>query len=233
MKRILLVVLVVCLLAGQASAGMYVMDKATAIDLREVTYRNALLPDSSLGWVGYNDGTAFPTPQAGTKVFGTGSYGEGMYYQVGFRGYLEDDSFGSPYPSVDIGAKANTNGVLTALKLLGSFDSYGLNIANDNDDGWEYNLYADFGATKYRSGTWTSLAKDSQTFLTLSFAHLGPGGAIVSSEDFSNLTDIGLEIRSIKSGGDIYHTSVVPVPAAVILGILGLGVVGIKLRKYA
>jgi hypothetical protein len=231
MKRILLVVLVVCLLAGQASADMYVMDAATAINLRNVTWYDGAT-SNSLDWVGYNDGTAFPTTQAGIPVSPySGNYGEGMYYQVAFRGGLDSSVLGT-YASVDIGAAANTNGVLDALKLLGSFDSYGLNIANDNDDSWEYKLYADFSGTRYDSPSWTSLGTDSQTFLTLSFAHVVPGGGTVSSEDFQYLTDIGFVIRATQDQ-DTFHTSVVPVPGAVLLGILGLGVVGIKLRKYA
>ncbi len=226
MKRILLFLVVVGLFTGQASAGMYVMDAATAINLRDVTYYNADA-SSSLDWVGYNDGTAWNNIQAGIRVSGSGDYGFPMYYQVGFAGDLKDSALGIPLASVDIGAAANTNGVLDALKLLGSFDSYGLNIANDNDDSWEYNLYADFSTKSYRSPAWTLLGSETHTFLTLSLVS-APGG----SEDFQYLTDIGFEIRATKYT-DTYHTSVVPVPAAVVLGILGLGVVGLKLRKYA
>jgi hypothetical protein len=197
------------------------MDADTAIDLRDVTFYNAL-STSSLDWVGYNDGTAFPTPQAGTGVYGSGAYGEGMYYQVGFGGFLRDDSFGTPFPSVDIGAKANTNGVLDALQSLGSFNSYGLYIANDDDDTWEYRLYADTENSNYRSGTWTALTQDKHRFLTLTF----PGAGL----NFSGLTDIGFEIRATQDT-DSFHTSVIPVPAAAVLAILGLSVAGIKLRK--
>ena len=221
MKRFLLFTLLVGLLAGQASAAMYHMITPTAIDLRAVTFYN---DDGSgnLGWVGYNDGTAFPTDQTGTRVFGSGDYGQGMQYKVGFRGLLVDDSLGTPFPSVDIGAAANTNGVLDALKGLGSFDGFSLYIANDNDDTWEYKLYTDFGATKYRSISWTSLSLDTNTLLTLSFPNTA----------FSGLTDIGFEIRATKDT-DVFHTSVVPVPGAILLGMLGLSVAGIKLRKFA
>jgi len=228
MRRILLFCVVVGLFAGQASAGMYVMDAATAINLRDVTYYNAD-PSSSLDWVGYNDGTAWNGDQAGNRVWGSADYGFPMYYQVGFGGDLKDSSVGIPLASVDIGAAGNTNGVLTALQGLGSFDSYGLYIANDNDDSWEYRLYADINGTPYRSGSWTLLSKETHTFLTLSFGGLKAFGV---SPGYTGLTDIGFEIRATKYT-DTYHTSVVPVPGAVILGLLGLGVVGWKLRKYA
>ena len=223
-KRILLLVFCIAALSLNAApvmADMYEMDINTAIGLRAVTFYDAL-GSSSLDWVGYNDGTPFPTPQAGTKVFGTGSYGDGMYYDVGFRGTLGDAVFGAPFPSVDIGAAADTGGVLTALQKLGEFTDYGLYIANDNDDTWEYKLYADFGATSHRSAAWTSLTQDTQTHLTLSFP----------KTDFAGLTDIGFQIRATKDT-DVFHTSVVPVPGAILLGILGLTVVGVKLRKYA
>jgi hypothetical protein len=60
-----------------------------------------------------------------------------------------------------------------------------------------------------------------------------------SIPDTDDIDDIGFYIKDDFLGGDYpsdpdaYHISVVPVPGAVLLGILGLGVAGIKLRKYA
>jgi len=187
-----------------------------------VTFYDALC-SSSLGGVGYDDGTGFPAPQAGTKVFAAGNYGDGMSGSVGLRGTLEDLVFGAPFPSLDIGAAANTNGVVTSLNALDSFDSLGLHIANDDDDTWEYKLYADIGGSSYRSPAWTSLAQDTDTHLTLSF-----GAALA----FSGLKDIGFQIRAAQDT-DVFHASVIPVCGAILLGMLGLGAVGLKLRKYA
>jgi len=58
------------------------------------------------------------------------------------------------------------------------------------------------------------------------------------TETFTVLTAGNYNLSFEGTGGDnigmlLDNVSVVPVPAAVILGILGLGVVGIKLRKYA
>ena len=227
---LLLTVAVLCLSATSAMADMYVMDVDTAINLRAVTFYNDS-GSSNLEWVGYNDGTPFPNNQAGILEDGGGFYGSPMYYSVGFKGDLVDDVFGDPYPSVDIGAKANTNGVLTVLQGLAPadpFDSYGLHVANDNGEDWQYRLYAEFddgasGTTRHDSALWTTLSSKTQTFVTVDF-----GGDV----DFADLQDIGFTIRATTSD-DSYHTSVVPVPGAVLLGILGLGAAGIKLRKYA
>ena len=57
----------------------------------------------------------------------------------------------------------------------------------------------------------------------------------ISTPTFTGpVTEFGfkLEYQGIH-GSDNFRISVVPVPAAVILGILGLGIAGIKLRKYA
>jgi len=51
---------------------------------------------------------------------------------------------------------------------------------------------------------------------------------------FSSLQDLfaSLGQGSVLDNGSV-HAQVVPIPAAVLLGMLGLGVTGMKLRKYA
>ena len=224
MKRFLLFALVVGLFAGQASAGMYEMDAADALNLRDVTWSDTTVGGSNiLKYVGSNPGTA-----AGDRVYGTSSvYGKPMYYDVGFLGNLEDIS-GDGYASVLIGAKANTNGVLDTIKALGSFDSFGMPFSNDNDDSWQYKLYVDTTGGNYATPWSASLSSGGTTYLTLAF---------VGDVNFNTLTDIGFGIRldTAASGNvsDDFHTSVVPVPGAVLLGMLGLSVAGLKLRKFA
>ncbi|MFZ2147477.1 MAG: hypothetical protein WAV28_09665 [Sedimentisphaerales bacterium] len=222
MKRILLVVLVVCLLAGQASADMYTMDVATAIQLRDISTSWSDTTGGGynyLKWVGYNPGTS------ADRVYGSGAYGETMFYAVGFAADLTDlDDDG--VASVKIGVAGGAGSLPT-----GTYDGFYLPISNDNDDNYKYKLYVDDATTGYyESASWTSLSADTQTTLILDLTQPGDGGL-----DFSNLNDIGfiVQIYGMAGVSDTFHTSIVPVPGAVILGILGLGVVGWKLRKYA
>ena len=227
MKRVLIFCVVVGLFAGQASASIYVMDAATAVQLREVSV--SPLPDTHVkNWVGYNDGTPWPNTQSGIRTDGAGIYGEPMWNSVGFVGVLNDNDDPLNGAWVEIGALYPGSTVLSSIQSAagGPFTSFRMPIANDNDDNWEVMLYVDttlgVGGTRYWTG-WTALTGKTHTTLTVTFPSL-----IFSTQ----LTDIGFGIHSTKST-DSYHVSVVPVPAAVILGILGLGVVGLKLRKYA
>ena len=93
------------------------------------------------------------------------------------------------------------------------------------------------GGKEYNSGAYVELAgTGGSTNLST--------GAPVGGLDLSTITDIGIRIQGnmigltpgnsdYPSNPDAFHFSVVPVPAAVLLGILGLSVAGIKLRKHA
>jgi len=213
MKRILLVVLVVGLFAGQASAAMYTLSGSYALTLDDVAY-------SDLGSVNVSS----PTTSEST-------YGQNMQGVVGFFGDL-DDTDDDDYAWVkmgDTGASLNLD--------LSAYTDYYLIVANDNQSIWGVQLHMKAGGTEYVTG-YTDVSPFTSTTLTLNFATATPGG--ITAAALGDVDDIGFYIRGYLSGTagypsdpDNYHISVVPLPAAVILGILGLGVVGIKLRKYA
>lgn len=218
MKRFLLFCMVVGLLAGQASADMYQMDTTTAKDMLQIGSVSA--GDlGALEYVGYNDGQSLADEVWGTtwNYYGAGT----MFYSVGFSGSLFDND--------DSGLAQLTIGLSTP-GLSGNYAGFMLPLANDNDDIWQYRAYVKVGdSTTYSdSGIWTDLGPGEFTTLIVNFS---------TGINFNTVTGIGFEIRWNRSlndtSGDIFSTSVVPVPAAVLLGILGLGVVGLKLRKYA
>ena len=231
MKRIILFALVAGLIATQASADMFEMDTKTALNLRAVSFSDDSssvplgLMSNNLTYIGINPGDATDN-ELGYPI----SYNStnDMLFSVGFSGTLTDLN-NDGVASVDIGAAANTNGVLDTLRGLGSnIDEYRLYVANDNAENWAYNLYAVFddgsgGTDRFESSPLTTLPAPGIALLTLNFG---------SNQDFSQLQDLGFTI-STAGTNDKFHTSVVPVPAAALLGVLGLGIAGLKLRKYA
>ncbi len=192
MKRVLLSVAVICLLAGQGWADMTLtLNKTQAMSL---------------------DGTV--------SAGGTGSFygvtdnpleyeADTMLGQVGYAGYLRRGS------SMTISATAEK------LGLTGqTFTSFELFLANDNDDPWQATLYVE-GQT---SPAFVSLIPGTSSTFVFNFS-----GPVELAAD----TDIGFIVQSSISRSDVFHMSaVVPAPVAVVLGILGLGVAGLKLRRF-
>lgn len=222
MKRFLLFCMVIGLFAGQASAAMYTMDSATASQLRDVSWSDS----TTLNWlkyVGYNPGTS-----AADEIYTDGDthkYGDIMYYNVGFTGHLEDTGTLDSDMWVKIGAGGNSS---LLSSITGDYTGFYLPISNDNDDSYRYALYYEYSTGGEVSSPWSStMLQDMHTILTWNTA---------LDFDSNTLIDIGFKIKFMPGPGqesDDFHTSIVPVPAAVLLGILGLGVAGLKLRKYA
>ena len=215
MKRFVLISVALGLLAGTASAAMYEMDPITAADMRLLSVATGDV--GTLTYVGHNPGGV------GDWVFGPQTeYGAGagnMTYAVGFTGNLYDND-ASRYATLALG--------LTDPGLSGTYDGFELPIANDDDDVWNYRAYVTTaGGTTYSPWTAGVVPGSNQNLLV---STLGL--------DYGTVTGIGFELqwdRLLNEGasGDDYNVSVVPVPAALLLGLFGLGTAGLKLRRLA
>jgi hypothetical protein len=104
---------------------------------------------------------------------------------------------------------------------------------NDDQSRWSVQLFYVSGATEYNSGAFMELLPVGDSIYLST-------GAPVGGLDLSTITSIGFRVKGINMGGtnpnypsysDDFHISVVPVPAAFLLGLLGLGAAGLKLRK--
>jgi hypothetical protein len=228
MKKLILLSIIVGLFAGQASAAVYELNKNLATQLREVSVTAGdpgilgMVVDKSPGTVYFNQN---PT------IWGT-SYGQPtMLGAVGYVGNIGDFA---PVSGPDDGDTTGTihigtNYTGSTAGVTGIFDAYRAYVANDNDDLIQVAAYIDTGSGIQYS-PWSPLAKDTGAWRKVKLG---------SAVDFSTLTDIGIAIKydsAIAGAGsnpDAFHVSVVPVPAAVLLGVLGLGVAGLKLRKHA
>ena len=224
MKRTLFLALVaVAVFSAQASADFYYYLSETKA--AEMTFLSTSPGDTlSLTYIG-----TYPGSNA-EYISGTeASYGDTMTQLVGFSGNLKDTS--GDYEAIQTIGLGSLNEFGDSLGLVPDetyVDGFQLLIANDNNQGWSYRTYVwEIGNSTRHETEWTTLSNDTQTTLILSTGNI----------DFHEVCGIGFEVRwTYPDGGSIsddFHTSIVPVPAAVILGVLGLGVVGIKLRKYA
>lgn len=217
MKKLTIIMSCAALCIGNVSAmaDPYEMDVATAAQLDAQSWSDA----GNMFYIGYNPGAL-----ADRIAYTDPSYGADMEYAVGFAGRLLISGTGGQFASANIGLGPN-------VSLAGTYDSFVLPISNDNQQTWEFKLYVNTTGADYLSSSWTSLAGGNQATLSLDF-----GGGV----DFATLEDIGFIIQFNKATtgegtnwSDDFHASVVPVPGAVLLGILGLSIVGVKLRKYA
>ncbi len=224
MKRIVLFTLVIGLFAVQADADMWQVDRDTALLLTNYKVDPSSSPDT-VGSLNIYDGYH-------------SDYGP-MSGLVGFEGGKQYDK-----ATLDYEITAMVFGDVTSLSLSGTgYDGITSYFQNDNDNYYSvqllFNIGGSIGSTGFLSG--------GNTYIS-SYHELAPsGGTAWPTVDYANLDlsdidyigfrvlaeNVGLQVDDYPSQGDSFHISMVPVPGAVILGILGLGVVGIKLRKYA
>jgi hypothetical protein len=208
LKRILLFTLIFGFLAGSVSADYYTPDVAYFLSLVDVDY-------SDVGGFNEADDDSPTTTDP--------PYGEDLGYLVGFFGGLDDKD------DDDMAWVKWGNGGSELNLDLSGYDGISVPFSNDNDDITSVALYFTANGTTYTS-SYVELDEDEKQTLTWVFS---------SIPDTDDIDDIGFYIKDDFLGGDYpsdpdaYHISVVPVPGAVLLGILGLGVAGIKLRKYA
>lgn len=225
MRRKLLLVLcfaALCLSGAPASADLYELDAVTARLFREISTSD---PGGNLALVIDSDGTFGSTASYSDGSLAFDMYGSTMQGAVGYVGQLgEDPTDGDIFASIHIGASGE------AVGIVGSYDGYSAWVANDNDDDWSVRLAADIGAGPIYS-SWATLSPGDSTTLTMNFAEI---------DFFTTLNGIGFEVQGTFDGAngspsnpDFFHVSVVPVPGAILLCMLGLGVAGLKLRKFA
>lgn len=209
MKRVLLLTVVLSLFAVQANAGMYIVDAPMARSFTQLPSAGSF--PNILNYVIDNPGTSGSTTYYNDLVYGaTPAYGYNMQMEVGFVGSLASGvvlNIGKHNPGIS-GYTDFTDGV-------------GVYLGNDNFDDYRYHMFVSYDnlVTKVVSGA-VDLTPQTSTFLS------------IASVDFTNLTDIGFDIEIIGANpSDVFHTSVVPVPGAFLLGMIGLGVAGRKLRR--
>lgn len=225
MKRFLLFSLVICLFAVQANAAMWELDRPTVLQFQTIT----LAPGD------YMDGGLKIYDGPSTLVFGTGGdeYGAAdMSGQVGFVATIGDSSSTDLELYATVTISAGDDAGLTGDTL---YDGISVYIQNDNDDIWGYQLwYTDADGTHTSLGWEQLAAQGGSTYLTVA----DPDGLL--GLDLDDITNIGFNVRGLMvgTGGDpsnpdTFHVSLVPVPGAVLLAMLGLSAAGIKLRKFA
>ena len=205
MKRILLFTLIIMLFAVQANAGPFYLDAPTA---QTFTQQVAINANNMLHVVIDNPGTPGSTTYLDDGYAGSpADYGDPMQDDVGFLGHVTAGN------TILIG-KAGTD-------ILAGYDSLVIDIANDNDDTYTYHAwYSTDNLSTVIQGASLQLLHDTKGVVSVG---LIPSG----------VTNFGFDLTIDSNPSDDFHTSVVPVPGAILLGILGLSVAGLKLRKYA
>jgi hypothetical protein len=209
------------ILPTQARANMYNLD-ALANQAVVTGFTNQLVSSydtGALSLVIANPGTT------GSKVYyGSGTYGRTMQLKVGFDGLLTDGNPGHKNGIVWMNIGKTTPG------LSGSYTGFEGWLANDDVQTWTLNWYLTAGGTTYKTNS-AALGTGTKQLLTGDFG---------TTLNFANVTEIGFTVyREMAPGANSkgwtedFHVSAVPVPGAVLLGFLGLGAAGIKLRKFA
>ncbi|MBN1506440.1 MAG: hypothetical protein JW955_06320 [Sedimentisphaerales bacterium] len=111
--------------------------------------------------------------------------------------------------------------------LSGSYDGFAMTFYNDDDDNWSVRLYVSTTTDGTLYGAWTTISGHPYNTPPAASAMVSLGSAFT----MDSAGDIGFEMRAPYN--DVFHISAVPLPGAILLGFLGLGVAGAKLRRFA
>jgi hypothetical protein len=201
--------LVIGTLAGQAFAGMYVLDSGTALQFNT--------------W-------AVSTGDLGGKILGpttnVAAYDPPMQGKVGWIGWLMDQT-GDHLATMTISAGSN----LGRTTSHSGFEAF---LANDDDDPWDVQLFVQPTSGSRLGSGFTTLAPGTHAILTLnndfSFGSISNFGFDVRGDLWGAPPG---QPEHHPSNPDAFKISAVPVPGAVLLGALGLVAAGVKLRRFA
>jgi hypothetical protein len=128
-------------------------------------------------------------------------------------------------------------GLENPIQLGADYDGFVLPISNDDGDVWEYRAYLiiNGGAPVYSEGGWTAIypASYGHTASLLVDQTILATDSIMFGFDIRWNTALSQSFNQNAGIGDTFSTSVVPVPGAILLGLLGMSAAGLKLRKFA
>ena len=224
MKRFLFIILLISMFAVQADAYLFELTKDFALQLTEYALDPTTSTTDLIGNLTvYDEYDPDYGPMSG---------------EVGFVGGALWDKDGSS--TTDYNVTAMIFGDITGLGLTGFSDGITSYFQNDNDNNYSLQLFYVVGGSIDSAGNitgseyhsdWLDLpGYGASAYLTVDY--VGLDLSTIDYLGFRVLAEIG-KGTGYPTQEDKFHISMTPIPTAVILGILGLGVVGIKLRKYA